>query len=89
MLGRIDQGSGVHESGGSRPLNVDDSLPLLSIRSLHVYHKARLLTVLNCSRVNAALLRVQALLLRVVHILSDDDAAALMDPRSLINSPKH
>jgi hypothetical protein len=78
MLGRIYQGSGVHKSGCSRALNVDDTLPLLSIWSLHVYHKARLLSVPHSGRVNAALLRVQALLLRVVNILSDDNATALL-----------
>ena len=78
MLGRIDQGSGIHESGGSRALNIDDALPLLSIWSLHVYHQARLLSVPHSGRVNAALLRVQALLLRVVNVLGDDNAPALL-----------
>jgi hypothetical protein len=78
MLGRIDQGSGVHECGSSGPLNVDDALPLLAIWSLHVYYKARLLTLPHCGRVNTALLRVQALLLRVVNVLCDDNAAALL-----------
>ena len=35
--------------------------------------------MLHRGRVNAALLRVQALLLRVVHVLSDDDAPALLE----------
>ena len=81
MLGRIDQGPRVHKCRGSRPLNVYDALPLLAIWPLHVYHKARrrLLTVLHRGRVNAAFLRVQALLLRVVvNVLSDDNAAALL-----------
>lgn len=78
MLGRIDQGSGVHKSGSSRALNVDDALPLLPIRSLHVNHKTRLLSMPHGGRVNAALLGVQALLLRIVNILGDDNAPALL-----------
>jgi hypothetical protein len=78
MLGRINQGSGVHESGGSRALNIDYALPLLSIWPLHVYHKARLLAVLHRGRVDAALLGVQALLFGIVHVLSDDYAAAFL-----------
>lgn len=78
MFGRIYQGSGVHESGSSRALNVNDALPLLSIWSLHVYHKARLMRLPHSGRVNAALLRVQALLLRIVVILGDDNATTLL-----------
>jgi hypothetical protein len=78
MLGRIDQGSWIHESGGSRALNIDYALSLLSIWSLHIYHQARLLTVLHRGRVDAALLGVQALLFGIVHVLCDDDAAALL-----------
>ncbi len=78
VLGWIDKWPRIHQSGSCGTLNVDHALFLLAIRSLHVYHKPWLLTLLHCCWVNTALLGVQTLLLRV-YIRCDHNTSTFLE----------